>query len=478
MCPRSGTILSGSRSAGASWTNDRDRVTLAAAEQWLEENGVVEGIRREGLEAAVAKAQAGGDPDMTTTAVGTEPIRGEDAQLELMVDTERNAGRVMEDGSIDFHEVNFVPNVRAGQMVAGMTPPAPGTPGRDVKGNEVAAEAGAESEVQPGANISMRESGDVTLLYAETDGLCRVSDTEILVTDVLTIDGDIDFSTGNLRFNGEVLVRGSVNASFSVKADGDITVTGTVEAGSEVVSRRNVAVGRGIVGRKARVVAGGSVQSQFVQDATVACDRDLSLGNYAQHAELRSGGRIHISRGEGRLGGCLMGGESWGLKGIDVIVAGSPNSTRTVLNVGLDPKQAHELDLLRKQIGEGNGHIVRQLDRFKLDRVDVGQIKKMLAASTGPRRTMLARSARQLGQTLQINQRLLKKQSELEKSLEEMEEQAEVNARNKVFPGVFIRLGRYERKIERQLEASRFHLKGDIITDEQNADDDDDAARL
>ena len=449
--------------------DDRPRpVERGVLEKWFAEHGVVDGIQWEEVDAAVEMARRGcTERKAAAVAVGIEPVPGEDAQLELMVDVARRAGIFAEDGSIDFRDVNFVPNVRAGQMVAGMTPAAAGTPGHNVKGSEVTAEYGQDAQILPGEAISARASGEVTMLYAEKDGLLRVSDTEILVTDVLTIDGDVDFSTGNLKFNGEILVNGSVNASFSVKAEGDITITGTVEAGSEVVSRRNVSVSRGIVGRKARVSAGGSVQSQFVQDATVICDRDLMLGNYSQHAALRSGGKIEISRGAGRLGGCLVGGESWGLRGIDAEIVGSPSHTRTVLSVGLDPKQAQKLDLLRQKIEEGNGHIVRQLDRFKLDHVDVAQIKKMLAASTGPRRSLLARSARQLGQALQINQRLMQKQSELEQSLEQGERQAEINVRSKVFPAVFLRLGRYEKEISCELPATRFYLKKDAIAGER-----------
>ena len=81
---------------------------------------------------------------------------------------------------------------------------------------------------------------------------------------------------------------------FAVRAGGSLTITGTVEAGATVGVRGDVTVGRGIMGRKTKVVAGGSVQAQFVQEATVISGDDMVLGNYAYHAQIQCGGKLTV----------------------------------------------------------------------------------------------------------------------------------------------------------------------------------------
>lgn len=434
-------------------------------EALVAESQIVEGIQAGAIDRLIEQLSSGSSGrTLVEIARGQPAVNGRDSEVEVFVDLERKPGTMSADGSIDFHEVNFAPNVELGDLLGRVIPPTSGVDGFDVRGTVRKASDGLENQVVAGKNVSQQDSGGETIFVANDAGLLRLANNRISVVQVLTIDGDVDFSTGNLDFSGEVFVKGSIIASFSVKADGNVTVAGTVEAGSLVLSNGNVEIGRGIVGRKARVVAAGSLRAQFVEEAMAASGGDMKLGSHALHSRLQSGGRLGIDRGEGRLGGTLMGGQAWGLKGIKLSTAGSPNSTRTVLTVGVDPDQAKELDALQRQIEECNGHIVRHLQRFNIDRVDVSQIKNILAASTGPRRGILARSARQLGQTLQISQKLLLKQEAIEKNLAKDQERSDIKALDKVFPGVEVRLGNNQRRIDRELGTARIYLKDGEIT--------------
>ena len=77
----------------------------------------------------VEKSLLGAPQPWLKVAEGHPPQDGEDAQVEILVDLERRGGQEREDGSIDFREVNFTPNVSAGQLVARRTSPIPGAPG-------------------------------------------------------------------------------------------------------------------------------------------------------------------------------------------------------------------------------------------------------------------------------------------------------------------------------------------------------------
>ena len=236
--------------------------------------------------------------------------------------------------------MNFAPNVKAGQLVARRTPPTPGAAGKDVKGKPLPANEGQDRSLQAGDNVGAEMEGKMEQFYATSDGALRSSNDELFVVERLTIKGDVSFNTGNLDFEGEIYVDGSVVQGFSVKAGGAITIADTVESGATVASQEDITVGKGIVGRRTKIVAGGNVRAQFVQEATVRTGKDIVLGNYAYHAHLRAGGRIAVFRGIGTRGGSIMGGQSWARQGMETHIAGTRTGTPTTLTAGLDPEQA------------------------------------------------------------------------------------------------------------------------------------------
>ncbi len=435
-------------------------VTREMVGAWFQALKIKEGADMEGVDAFVGQTAGGGHQGTACLlAAGKEPAPGQDAEIEMLVDTERKAGVEREDGSIDFREVNFAPDVKTDQPVARRRPPTRGTPGRNVKGQVCPAEDGENHPLEAGSHVQKRvEEGGVEEFVAKTEGALKRRGNKIWVVEMLRIDGNVGFNTGNLNFGGDIYVKGSIGPGFSVRAGGDVVIAGTVEGGATVVSQGNVTVGKGIVGRKTKVTALGNIRAQFVNEATVQTARNILLGNYAMQPFLRAGG-IKVSKGEGRRGGSIVGGETWGLKGIDLFFAGNAASTRTVLNAGMDLTQAQKLDDLNQKIKEGSKQVQRILDRFGLVQVDVAQIQNMLAASTGARRKVLAGAARKLGELVQANQKLIMEKKEVEEKATTGLEAAVIIVRSTAFPGVQIRLGEYRRAIQQEITSPRFHLE-------------------
>ena len=67
--------------------------------------------------------------------------------------------------------------------------------------------------------------------YASSEGKITYSkpDHQLMVTPIYIIDGNVDNATGDIRFNGDVLVKGNVFANTTIRATGNITVEGHVE---------------------------------------------------------------------------------------------------------------------------------------------------------------------------------------------------------------------------------------------------------
>ncbi|MCC7263152.1 MAG: DUF342 domain-containing protein [Candidatus Latescibacteria bacterium] len=434
-------------------------VTAEMIHQCLEDLGVVEGLQPEKIQALASQVRQGQHQvGLHLIAQGTLPMSGQDAAVELLVQLSRRPGKELPDGSIDFREVNFAPSVGVGQVIARRQPLVPGTPGRDVKGKVLEAQEGRDQPLEAGANVEVRYEEGGEVYVATTEGVVKQKKDELYLVKQLPIKGDVNFDTGNLDFKGDLYIDGSVVQGFSVKATGDITITGTVEPGSTVLALEDITVGRGILGRRTRVQARGSVRAQFVQEARVEAGRDIEVGSYVFHAFLHAEGKVIARKSAGPRSGSILGGEVWGCEGVEAAFAGSTNGVAGIVVAGLQPRQAQRLDKLKANGNICYEHILKSLRKFNLTQVDLSQIRNMLTAATGAHRKVLLHHAQQLGQLVQLYQKLQAEQAELESQIQTTVQGAEIKLVNTAYWGVTIRIGECHRKLTEDVRNPRFHI--------------------
>ncbi|MBI2503260.1 MAG: DUF342 domain-containing protein [Candidatus Latescibacteria bacterium] len=435
-------------------------LTVEMVQQCLRAAGISAGIQEERIGELVSQVQSGKHQvGLRLLAQGALPVDGEDVQVEFLIDLQRRAGTEKPDGSIDFREVNFAPSVGVGQVVARRRPPTPGVAGYDVKGRVLEAREGLDQPIKAGAHIEVRLEEGVEVYAATIEGVVKQLGDELRVIRQLAVKGDIDFGTGNLDFRGEVYIDGSVVQGFSVKATGTITITNTVENGSTVLSAGDIVVGKGILGRRTRVQAGGSVHAQFIQEARVEAGGDITIGNYVYHALLHAEGRVVVRKGTGGKGGVILGGEVWSREGVEVFQLGSTNGVAGTIVVGLQPGQAQQLDRLKTSANTCQEHLLKVLRRFNLSRIDLAQIRNMVAAATGPHRKVLVHHAQQLGQLVQLYQKLQGEQAELEGQIRTTVKGAAIKVHDLACWGVTVRIGEYQRKLREDVKSPRFHIR-------------------
>ncbi|MBT3601898.1 MAG: hypothetical protein HN521_02420, partial [Candidatus Latescibacteria bacterium] len=100
---------------------------------------------------------------------------------------------------------------------------------------------------------------------------------------------------------------------------------------------------------------------------------------------------------------------------------------------------------------------------FDLDTVNVQQIQNILSASTGPRKKVLALSAKQLGEAVQAQQKLIKARLEVRAKVDKVQYAAVVIVRDRVMPGVIIRVGDYTQKALDVIKAPRYKIQNDRL---------------
>lgn len=306
----------------------------------LKSAGVVYGIDEDILET-LTQTRSGTN---IICAHGTPPCNGKNAYLKYHIDPDSQGRPVeLEDGRIDFKEINSFLCVEEGQLLVEKVPATLGTPGIDVFGLSIPAKPGKDKNMPKGKNVILV---DDWRLYAAIHGHLHIFlDKRINVIPVIVIDTDVDYSTGNIDFKGSVIVRGTVKPDFSIKAGGNVEVYGTVcggmvEANSIIIHKGIQGMNRSIIKARERLVA------NFIENATVYVEQDIIVSDAVLNSSVFSGSRVIV---EGRRG-LVRGGRISAGEVIRACTIGNQSGTTTELEVAINPFLKDELLNLSQEI--------------------------------------------------------------------------------------------------------------------------------
>lgn len=379
-------------------------------------------------------------------AEGTPPIKGEDGRVEILfnINTDKKP-TILEDGSVDFHELNYVEGVKKGQVLAKIIPAGSGIDGKNVCGQVLHAPKGKPVRNPKGKNVEIIDDK----VIASIDGYASYVDDKINVLTILEIPGNVDISTGNIRFNGNVIIKGNVLTDFVVEATGDVEVFGVVE-GATIKADGNIILKRGIQGlHKGKLISGNDIVAKFIEHCTVVAKNDIKC-EAIMHSNVSCGGIIEL----GGRKGLIVGGNIKVGKEILAKVIGSPMSTATNLEVGLDPEKRERYKELKEQYNN------LQLD---LDRIDksIGVLRKMQSSGTITPQNRI-RLMELLKRQEELSQKLEEMQEELDRLDEELSEaqRGRIKVRQVIYPGVKITIGNVSKFIKDPQEFVTFHLDG------------------
>jgi uncharacterized protein len=432
-------------------------------EFWLSDAGIAS-LPGESLNDLIESIQAGiYEPGHYAVFSGNPPVPGEDGKIEWLVDIHLSPGKELPDGKIDFRERNYVVSVTEGQMLGVLKPPTQGTPGSNIFGLPLPARDGIPLQIEDGEYVRKEEKNEDIVFFSEINGAFHFDNKTVFITDVLILPEGVNYKTGNISFGGDVVVEGNVESGFSIKAGGDIIITESVEDGSTIEALGKITVGSFINGNRVIIKAGLSVYAQYVNEAVIKAGRDIILGNYVRHAKLRAQGLIKVKKNYGKLGGSLVGGESWAGQKIDVHIAGSEVWIKTELVAGISPKQAEKLDQIQESIEEKNNHMRQILGHFGLLDIDLKKLKSIIESEQGIKKKSMALRAKYLVKTGKQLQMLLAEKVEIEDKAGPTPKDAEVVIREKAHPSTIIAIGKSKRKIDSTTGPTRFYLQNDVM---------------
>jgi len=310
----------------------------------LNKNNVVSGIKEEIIKHYIDEMRKTGcEVNNILVAEGSQPINGKDAIIDFYFQKESMPQdfTILPDGRIDYRKKANIPVVKKGALLAKISDATKGSDGFDVTGKVLEAIDGVVPELVAGENVSL--SKDQKEFVAECDGQVSLNDKILNVFQCFYVEGDVDYRSGNIDFNGNVIIKGVVREGFKVKATGDITVMKDVES-ANVSSGRDLIVYGGIIcrGNNYKVICGRDLIVSHLQNATVEVQRDIYVGNSCVQSNVYCNGKMILKRQKGTI----IGGIVYAMEGIDAKIIGTDLGAKTEVVVGNDyllQKTANEL---------------------------------------------------------------------------------------------------------------------------------------
>jgi uncharacterized protein (DUF342 family) len=302
-------------------------VLVADVAQGLASSGVRLGVDQAAIEQAVSELEATGQRVCAKVASGRRPQPGTDGAIEYLVDIGNLPVAADSGDRIDFKNLNIICGVERNQALVRRIPATKGVPGYTVTGRILPAKDGREAQLPLGSNVQV-DPGDPNVLRSAIDGNLRVVQGKIEVNKSFTVPGNVDYSTGHIKYDHSVVIRGDVKGGFNVECGGDLEVKGAVED-CGVRAGGGVLIRGGFMGQGAGMIrAGGAVRLGFGRNQTVQCSGPLIVEREAINMTLRSDDSVSVA-------GLLVGGEVMARNRIECRIAGNPSGSRTRLEVGV-----------------------------------------------------------------------------------------------------------------------------------------------
>ncbi len=378
-------------------------------------------------------------------AKATPPVQGHDAVITYLFNLDRTLKpKLNDDGSVDFHQLDMISHCNKDQLLATLTPMELGKPGIDVCGCLLRPNKVNNAVLRYGNNIYLSEDG--LSMYSGVNGHVTLTDGRVFVSDTYEIPSDVDASTGDINYEGNVVIKGNVITGYTVRAKGDIEVDGVVE-GAFLEAGGQIVLKRGMQGmNKGILKANGNIISKFIESAEVKAGGYITTESIL-HSKVSAKGDITV----GGKRGFVTGGEIRSGTFISVKTAGSPMGTPTLLEVGTDPSILEEFRALEKKI------IAMMADKEKISQA-LAVFRKKLGMGTQI-------TEEKMGYLKQITQSNILLETQIKEARERYEilriemdniTESSIKAQGSVYPGTKIVISNIVYFVRTEIQFSKF----------------------
>ncbi|RKY51839.1 MAG: hypothetical protein DRP89_08660, partial [Candidatus Neomarinimicrobiota bacterium] len=359
----------------------------------------------------------------------------------------------------DFKKMKQLAIVRENQDIVSKLPATEGVSGRTVMGETILI-PGRDIILPAGENTGISDDG--LTLYSKIDGYAFLKSGKVHVSNVYHIKGDVDFRTGDVKFGGTILIEGDVRSGFRVDATNSIYINGNVGAADIYSQKGDVVVQMGILGKgRAKVLAGGSLYTGFVQDAKVSVKKDIVIEHYSINSNVYSGGKVTLTQNEG----LIRGGRIFAGQGLEAIEIGSSQNIPTEVGISENYQETDSLKLNIKKLED----LKSRLSLLNKRKAFLKLLQERVSSLSDEKRRELEKISREIEHVRTQIMTLENQKETLNVKNSNFAHYQSIIVKGKLHKGVTITLGHEQYVIENLYQGVKIYQKGQDILIEKMA---------
>ncbi len=289
--------------------------------------------------------------------------KGKDPEIVYHFETNYlQAGKMLEDGTIDWKDRGEIPQVDEEDLLAKIIPGVYGAVGMDVFGNEILAEPIAQVSLTAGKGV--KKTGDGNSFIASAKGTPNLSENQtLMVSPVLQIPGDVGVETGHIEFDGHIEVEGSIQSGYQVRGT---SLRAQSMNNAEIYISGDIVVTSGIF--ESKIKCQGNVKAGHVHKSNIEAGGDLVVNKEIMDSEVELYGSCQLDYGT------IVSSKIAARTGILAQNVGTAMSKASHLDVGVDHKLRREISGLKKLFSKAERKKKEIKPRIKALRIESDQI--------------------------------------------------------------------------------------------------------
>lgn len=235
-----------------------------------------------------------------TLAKGLLPEPGEQSYIHLTYKEKQNL-ETQPHEAVDIRKLQNRNTVRAGGIIAELRY-QDGKSGSDIFGKKLFSFASqSQLELQIGENVRFEEPG---IIRSTIDGMPIIEGNKIACSPLYIHEGDVNLSSGNIEFDGNVVVEGNIDSGALVITKGDLLVNGRIGP-SNIHCRGNIKVEGGILtGEKGWIDCLGSIEAEFIENSRISSAGNIHAQTSIINSEIICGKNLETAdKDNGRIAG-------------------------------------------------------------------------------------------------------------------------------------------------------------------------------
>ncbi|GEM_PF-4594815 len=286
-----------------------------------------------------------------------------------------------EDDSVDYHNKGTIDYVESNEVIAENVLATNGINGTNVYGKQILATNGKTTTIRFDKTVSFSSNDNKFRSLIEGHPILR--ENMINIQKELEVK-NVDFSTGNIFYKGDIFVRENIRSGFCIKTDKNIEIKGSIHH-SEISAGENIVCHGGkIPGEEGSIQAGGNITITFIDGGTINAGNNLIIQKHLINTQAIANNSILCDEKEGLiLGGTVVAKEL-----IQTFDLGSPNETKTEVildNLTERLEKLKEIDATQKTINKElldglptyqrleklikNKHFIDNMNKEQMDRI-------------------------------------------------------------------------------------------------------------